>query len=109
MEYERCKYPIFKREPQSDRFAAQDIRSLAPFFSGSLRTSPSSVHRYAANIASSAHLHHPAVREWAEALLEERRELWRARGLGEEEQRGIEGVRVGSRVDAAREAGPNGV
>lgn len=49
------------------------------------------------------------MREWAEALLEERRELWRARGLGEEEQRGIEGVRVGSRVDAAREAGPNGV
>lgn len=48
-----------------------------------------------------AHLHHPAVREWAEALLEERRALWESRGLGEEEQQGIEGVRVGSRVDEA--------
>ena len=51
-----------------------------------------------------AHLNHPAVREWAEALLEERKALWEARGLGAEEQEGIKGISVGSRVDAAATA-----
>jgi hypothetical protein len=92
----------------SDRFAAQDIRSLAPFFSGSLRTSSPSVVLGRQLTSFIAHLHHPAVREWAESLLEERRELWKARGLGEEEQRGIEGVRVGGKVDAVK-ADTNGV
>ncbi|KAJ9114689.1 hypothetical protein QFC22_005565 [Naganishia vaughanmartiniae] len=72
---------------------SQDVRSLAPFFTGSI-----------------PHLHHPAVREWATALLEERKALWEARGLGAEEQQGIEGLRVGSKVDAAaaNQASTNG-
>ncbi|KAI5454451.1 hypothetical protein NCC49_004503 [Naganishia albida] len=99
-EYEARETPEAKLVKDLDRIElvlqaveyerSQDIRSLAPFFSGSL-----------------PHLHHPAVREWAEALLEERRELWKARGLSEEEQKGIEGVRVGGKVDAAK-AGTNG-
>ena len=55
-----------------------------------------------------AHLHHPAVRVWAEALMEERRALWESRGLGDEEMQGIEGVRVGSRVDEAAKVKLNG-
>jgi hypothetical protein len=90
---------------------AQDVRSLAPFFTGSIRkyplnatirTPPKDLTRHFA--FAIAHLHHPAVREWAEALLEERKALWEARGLGEEEQEGIKGVRVGSKVDAAKSA-----
>ncbi|GHJ84856.1 hypothetical protein NliqN6_1258 [Naganishia liquefaciens] len=100
-EYEARETPEAKLVKDLDRIElvlqaveyerSQNIRSLAPFYSGSL-----------------PHLHHPAVREWAEALLEERRALWESRGLGDEEQRGIEGVRVGSKVDQAAKSTTNG-
>lgn len=40
--------------------------------------------------------------------MEERRALWESRGLGDEEKQGIEGVRVGSRVDEAAKVKLNG-
>ncbi|KAJ9095659.1 hypothetical protein QFC21_005531 [Naganishia friedmannii] len=96
-EYEARETPEAKLVKDLDRIElilqaieyerSQDVRSLAPFFTGSI-----------------PHLHHPAVREWAEALLEERKALWEARGLGAEEQEGIKGLKVGSKVDAAAPA-----
>ena len=60
---------------------AQNIRTLHPFFTGSI-----------------PHLHHPEVRKWAESLMAERKQLWASRGLGQEEQDGLEGCSVGSAV-----------
>lgn len=106
VEYERCERACELILQKLTSNTAQDIRSLAPFYSGSLRTFRS-FPRLVLTDNLVAHLHHPAVREWAESLLEERRALWESRGLGAEEQKGIEGVRVGSRVDAKTDG--NGV
>lgn len=46
-----------------------------------------------------AHLEHPAVREWAQALFEERQALWESRGLGEQAKSEIGHVRVGVPAD----------
>jgi putative hydrolase of HD superfamily len=45
-----------------------------------------------------AHLEHPAVREWAQALFDERQALWKSRGLGEQAEAEIGHVKVGSSV-----------
>lgn len=47
-----------------------------------------------------AHLEHPTIRQWAETLMEERRQLWDSRGKGDLEREGLQGVTVGSVVDA---------
>ncbi|WWC67529.1 uncharacterized protein I206_101437 [Kwoniella pini CBS 10737] len=66
---------------------SQDIQSLSPFFIGSI-----------------PHLENPTIQKWAETLMEERRQLWASRGREKEEQDGLQGVTVGSKVKK-----PNGI
>lgn len=61
--------------------AAQDIKTLHPFFTGSI-----------------PHLEHPEIRKWGESLMAERRQLWESRGRAQEEQEGLAGCSVGSSV-----------
>jgi hypothetical protein len=42
-----------------------------------------------------AHLEHPAVREWAEALYAERQSLWQERGMGEQAEQELGDVKIG--------------
>ncbi|WVF70210.1 hypothetical protein IAT40_004999 [Kwoniella sp. CBS 6097] len=90
-EYEARETPESKLVKDLDRLElalqaveyerSQDIRSLSPFFIGSI-----------------PHLEHPAVRKWGETLMEERKQLWAERGRGEEEQEGLKGAKVGSKA-----------
>ncbi|WVR04339.1 hypothetical protein IAU60_001340 [Kwoniella sp. DSM 27419] len=90
-EYEARETPESKLVKDLDRLElalqaveyerSQDVRSLSPFFVGSV-----------------PHLEHPAVQKWAETLMEERKQLWAGRGRGEEEQEGLKGVKVGERA-----------
>ncbi|KAG7531882.1 hypothetical protein FFLO_04028 [Filobasidium floriforme] len=91
-EYEARETPESKLVKDLDRLElilqaieyerSQDVRTLAPFFLGSM-----------------PHLEHPAVREWAQALFEERQALWESRGLGEQAKSEIGHVRVGVPAD----------
>ncbi|CAD6583936.1 MAG: hypothetical protein TREMPRED_003696 [Tremellales sp. Tagirdzhanova-0007] len=90
-EYERRETPESKLVKDLDRLElalqaveyerSQDVRTLHPFFAGSI-----------------PYLEHPHVRQWAETLMVERRALWDGRGRGEEEQIGLNGHSVGSEV-----------
>ncbi|EIW68577.1 hypothetical protein TREMEDRAFT_63044 [Tremella mesenterica DSM 1558] len=83
-EYEARQTPESKLVKDLDRLElalqaveyerTQDIRTLHPFFTGSI-----------------PNLEHPVVRQWAMVLMEERRQLWASRGRGEEEQAGLNG------------------
>ena len=42
-----------------------------------------------------AHLEHPTVREWAEALYAERQLLWQERGMGEQAEQELGDVKIG--------------
>ena len=79
--------------------AAQDVRTLHSFFTGSVREFFPYFRSHGAN--RTANLEHPTVRGWANTLMTERRELWASRGLGKEEEEGMEGLTVGSNVDKA--------
>ncbi|TYJ58221.1 hypothetical protein B9479_001045 [Cryptococcus floricola] len=93
-EYEARETPESKLVKDLDRLElalqaveyerTQEVQTLAPFFRGSI-----------------PNLEHPAVRSWAETLMEERKQLWESRGQGEQEQRELEGAVVGGNVKAA--------
>ncbi|ODN75204.1 hypothetical protein L202_06401 [Cryptococcus amylolentus CBS 6039] len=93
-EYEARETPESKLVKDLDRLElalqaveyerTQGVQTLAPFFRGSI-----------------PNLEHPAVRSWAETLMEERKQLWESRGQGEQEQRELEGAVVGGKVKAA--------
>ncbi|OCF37733.1 hypothetical protein I316_00860 [Kwoniella heveanensis BCC8398] len=90
-EYEARETPESKLVKDLDRLElalqaveyerSQDIRTLSPFFIGSV-----------------PNLEHPEVRKWAETLMEERKQLWAERGRGDEEQAGLKGAKVGEKA-----------
>ncbi|GFZ49012.1 hypothetical protein JCM24511_06761 [Saitozyma sp. JCM 24511] len=93
-EYEARETPESKVVKDLDRFElalqgveyerSQDIRTLHPFFTGSI-----------------PNLEHPTIRGWANTLMDERRELWESRGRAKEEREGLQGLTVGCKVDGA--------
>ncbi|WVQ83945.1 hypothetical protein IAT38_006089 [Cryptococcus sp. DSM 104549] len=93
-EYEARETPESKLVKDLDRLElalqaveyerSQDIRTLAPFFNGSI-----------------SNLEHPVIQQWAITLMEERRQLWASRGRAEEEAEGIKGLTVGGGVRRA--------
>lgn len=83
---------LYARLPWTDPafVVAQDIRTLHPFFTGSIRESPpinTRVGRCADRFV--ANIEHPVIRQWADSLMEERRELWASRGRTDEEAEGM--------------------
>ncbi|WRT65169.1 uncharacterized protein IL334_002112 [Kwoniella shivajii] len=90
-EYETRETPESKLVKDLDRLElalqaveyerSQDIRTLSPFFLGSI-----------------PNLEHPIVQKWAETLMEERKQLWESRGRGQEEQEGLGGAKVGDKA-----------
>lgn len=83
-EYEARETPEAKLVKDLDRLElalqaveyerSQDIRTLHPFFTGSI-----------------PNLEHPVVRQWADSLMVERKQLWASRGRATEERAGLEG------------------
>ncbi|KAK8846624.1 hypothetical protein IAR55_005710 [Kwoniella newhampshirensis] len=96
-EYEARETPESKLVKDLDRLElalqaveyerSQDIRTLAPFFTGSV-----------------PNLEHPVVQKWGETLMEERRQLWASRGRAEEEAKGLGGQGVGTNVKKVNSA-----
>jgi putative hydrolase of HD superfamily len=68
---------------------AHDIRTLHPFFTGSI-----------------PNIEHPTIRGWSETLMAERKALWASRGREEEEREGLRGMTVGCLVDAKQSEKP---
>lgn len=88
-EYEARETPESKLVKDLDRLElvlqaveyerSQDVRTLAPFYRGSL-----------------PHLDHPAVKQWAQMIYDERQALWQSRGLAQQAEEELGHVVIGS-------------